>query len=578
MLTMKRTPVLLISVVVAACGAETADVDVAGAPEVTTPVVEKSALTYHTDIRPIVQKHCAGCHAAGQIGPFALNDYESVAAMADVALGAIDGGRMPPWMPDPDCHTFEDERLMPAEDVELLRQWIAEGKREGEPSLGQEEAPAQVAFEPTVTTRIRDPYLPDGNMPDDYRCFIMDVEFDQDSYVLAAQVVPDAGILVHHVLVYAFDPDMVDMVEQADAEEEGPGYTCFGAPFPGADGLVGGNAIQQLQQMGDGGVRFPSQIAGWVPGALPSRANPGEGKRILAGSKLVMQVHYNLLTNLPSPDQTEVQLVLTDEQPEYLTDTVPVAILDFEVEPGDPDAPQSRVFTNYKSEPMVIRAATPHMHLLGSAFNVEVLREDGSEECLVDIPQWDFNWQQQYNLPIGEYVVVQPGEQFRLTCTYDNSAANQPVINGEQVEPGKVGWGEGTLDEMCLLYFELVEPWAPPVVHGGAACAGTETCVAECGDDPSLDCVFSCEQSDMACNACNLQSLVSCAAPCIPKAMPMQACIQSCMMQTATLGGSFGKCMESECGDQYADILSCMDPLVADGKCESELTGCGVEF
>jgi len=49
----------------------------------------------------------------------------------------------------------------------------------------------------------------------------------------------------------------------------------------------------------------------------------------------------------------------------------------------------------------------------------------------------------------------------RLTCRYDNSPDNQPIVNGEQVAPRDVRWGEGTLDEMCLLYMTVEEDGEP---------------------------------------------------------------------------------------------------------------------
>jgi hypothetical protein len=35
-------------------------------------------------------------------------------------------------------------------------------------------------------------------------------------------------------------------------------------------------------------------------------------------------------------------------------------------------------------------------------------------------------------------------------CTWDNSQKNQPVVNGQQISPIDVMWGEGTLNEMCM--------------------------------------------------------------------------------------------------------------------------------
>ena len=54
---------------------------------------------------------------------------------------------------------------------------------------------------------------------------------------------------------------------------------------------------------------------------------------------------------------------------------------------------------------------------------------------------------------------VYPGDSLRLSCTWDNSEANQPVIDGQVAAPHDVQWGEGTTDEMCLgvLYLTAAE-------------------------------------------------------------------------------------------------------------------------
>jgi len=47
-------------------------------------------------------------------------------------------------------------------------------------------------------------------------------------------------------------------------------------------------------------------------------------------------------------------------------------------------------------------------------------------------------------------VTVGPGDTIRVSCTFDNSKADQPVIGAAQLQPRYVLWGEGTTDEMCL--------------------------------------------------------------------------------------------------------------------------------
>ncbi|NND66592.1 MAG: hypothetical protein HKN19_03295, partial [Halioglobus sp.] len=92
-----------------------------------------------------------------------------------------------------------------------------------------------------------------------------------------------------------------------------------------------------------------------------------------------------------------------------------------------------------------------HQHVLGKSTTIELLREDGTEIMLVDIRDWDFDWQDEYFFE--EEIIVHPGDRFRLTCTWDNSASNQQFIDGKQIEPRYTEFGEGTTDEMCVNYF-----------------------------------------------------------------------------------------------------------------------------
>jgi hypothetical protein len=64
-------------------------------------------------------------------------------------------------------------------------------------------------------------------------------------------------------------------------------------------------------------------------------------------------------------------------------------------------------------------------------------RADGSQECLLSIPRWDFNWQSSYSF--AEPIEFHPGDQLHLECEWNNEAGAETV-----------NWGDGTADEMCL--------------------------------------------------------------------------------------------------------------------------------
>lgn len=46
-------------------------------------------------------------------------------------------------------------------------------------------------------------------------------------------------------------------------------------------------------------------------------------------------------------------------------------------------------------------------------------------------------------------VTLAPGDRHRMTCTFDNSPANQPLVNGERKISVDVSWGDASTDEMC---------------------------------------------------------------------------------------------------------------------------------
>lgn len=565
----RNLPLALVALVAFGCDGAPDDTADPGPDAAVDAAPQGDAVTWHAAIAPIVARRCATCHVEDGVAPFPLDGFEAVRTMAPVALASIEAGRMPPWMPDPDCREFEHARLMPADEVALFRRWVEAGTPAGDPETAAPiEVPEPVGFEPTDVARPIEAYVPDGGLDDDYRCFILDAQFPRDAFLTASRVVPDADALVHHVLVYAVGPDEVERLTAADAEEEGPGYTCFGGPFPSGTGDLSGN-----------GAGLPTQIGSWVPGSVPQVFDEGLAVPIEAGSRIVMQVHYNLIGSMTEPDATTLEMRLTETPPDFVVATRPLLIRALDIPAGEPEARNVASFRNYTDRPVVIGGVAGHMHLLGTALRGTVERADGSEECLLDIPAWDFQWQQGYRIPREQWVEVQPGESITLECVYDNSAANQPFVGGEQVAPQDVSWGEGTLDEMCMLYMTLVRPYVPP--SPAEACAPDAACLAACAAEgrPSMDCLVGCAD-DTECVICALRQTVGCggavcAAPF--NAIRGAACFEQCFINTLMIGGDTAACFAEMCGAEYEALAGCLSGVVDSGSCDGAFADvCGI--
>ncbi len=513
--------------------------------------------TWHGEIKQLVAQNCQGCHVEGGGTPFNLDSYEAVRNLAPISLNSMESGSMPPWMPNPDCRHYQDERIMNVGHIAVFKEWIDNDMPEGvetevDQSANSLKSDVLADFgTPTFIAQSSEPYLPDTSAPDDYRCFQVGDVFEEDTFVKATRIIPDATAIVHHVLLYVITPQDVAELEARDAEEDGPGYTCFGGPGIG-------------QSFGP--------VAGWAPGGLPEIAPEGAARYIPAGSKLVMQLHYNVLNGGVIPDQTSVEFYTTDVPPEYEVKATPQAYLGIDIPAGDSASVQVTTFPVATPDLTVIGVA-PHMHSIGTHIRVDMVRADGTEECLVDIPRWDFNWQQTYKFLEDEIIVAQPGDEFRLTCVYDNSESNQPVINGEQLDPRRVTWGDGTLDEMCLNYIHTIAPFEPI----GARCAGLSSCREQCEDPNDFDCVLTCGSAEQACGQCVILGMVQpggCARDeCGAQLRDVGGCFQTCAGQLVA-GGDIAVCLANACPEEYQAFSACMTPAITAGLCDEGIDTC----
>ena len=72
----------------------------------------KGNVTYSNQISRILQARCVGCHRAGEIAPFPLTSYEEAVGWAETIRDVIDDQRMPPWHANPHYGKFtNDARL-----------------------------------------------------------------------------------------------------------------------------------------------------------------------------------------------------------------------------------------------------------------------------------------------------------------------------------------------------------------------------------------------------------------------------------------------------------------------------------
>ncbi|NVB42639.1 monooxygenase [Pseudenhygromyxa sp. WMMC2535] len=408
-----------------------------------------SGLTYWKDTKAILDSRCVGCHAEGEVAPFSLETWEQVENFAPLLAASILDGSMPPWPPVAGCNDYLDERALTEDERETLLIWLDDAYPEGDVADAPPDPEPSTPFEPTISVALPEPYTPSGTL-DDYRCFAIPwpEEITEESFVVAQNTFPDRSELVHHVITFVADPDEAAFYQGLDDAEDGPGYTCFGGP---------GKTDWSARWLG-----------AWVPGAQVMHAPEGTGLRVEPGSLLIVQVHYNLIGGEVGPDQTSIGFELADSVERegayvpvvnygWVLGATPMSIPAgaSEVSHSVSIARDSPIFL-YLTQSLGVGSsvtldlweAALHMHLLGERGHLEVAKSGDEASCLLEIDEWDFNWQGSYQLE--EPVEFGPGDSLELGCVFDNSAENQPIVDGEPKTPEDVGWGDGTFDEMCL--------------------------------------------------------------------------------------------------------------------------------
>ena len=445
------------------------------------PAATAAAPDFARDVAPIVRETCLGCHRDGGIAPFAFRTERDLASRAALIVSALTDERMPPWPPSARSPQYvgQARRTLDRRERETIVRWarsqlVRPGAARHSTPVGAPPTPATAARPGETRLELAMPvaYRPTGanGSTDDYRCFLLDPKLTQDAFVTSARIVPGAASLVHHVILYRVPQASVDEAQALDRRAPGSGWTCFGGP-----GVSGGTSGSPRGLLEDAG-----WIAAWAPGGGADRLRPGTGIAMPAGSRIVMQVHYNLL-NGRRPDRSRAVLTtvpgdrgLTPVETMLLPAPVELACPKGETGPlcdrtaavfdqvdrfgadaavipsgllllcgRDAARPVPGPVSSCDrplGRPVTIQAVGGHMHLLGRSIRVELNPGTPRARLLLEIPRWNFHWQAVYQL--ARPVQAGPGDVLRVTCRHDATLRTG--------EPRYVLWGEGTTDEMCL--------------------------------------------------------------------------------------------------------------------------------
>ncbi len=370
---------------------------------------EGSKVTYSQQISRILRDRCVSCHRNGEIAPFALTTYKQAAGWAETIAEVTHDRRMPPWHASPSYGHFSNDARLNEEEIRLIQEWANAGAPEGNPADLPEPAhyvegwripkPDLIIEMPKTVT------IPaQGTMP--YQNIVVDPKLKHDVWVKASQIRPGNPSVVHHLVVMVLLPD-------------GKGRLSDDSDF----------------------------LAAYSPGMPPRVLPDGLAKFVPAGSRLLLQVHYTP-RGIAQTDRSEVGLVFADPEKvrKQMTSNL-VMNTDLKIPPGESDYTLSA--QNRLGQDSILYSILPHMHLRGKAMRVDAIFPDGKTETLLDVPHYEFEWQNVYVL--AEPRRLPEGTLIRCIARYDNSAGNLSNPDPKVT----VKWGEQTQEEMLVGYLEV---------------------------------------------------------------------------------------------------------------------------
>ena len=383
-------------------------------------VVEKP--TFYKDVLPILQKDCQVCHRenganlGGMVAPMAFSTYQDARPWAKAIAKQAQARTMPPWHASADLHgVFSNERTLDEGSIATLVNWAKAGAPAGDvadapPARDWPSSEGWTIGEPDLVLDMGQKYFVEDDVEDQYINFETEITADMidgPRWLKAVEFRPGSEV-VHHIIA--------------------------------------------------------RPLGGIAPGNDPTVYNDGFGVEVTPGTKIKWQMHYHKEagpgTGVWDKSYAALKFYPADYQPEHVVQNESMGKFDFEIPPGE-DYYEQKVTTTFDRDTLLL-GYTPHMHLRGKYAHYLAKYPDGTEEVLLEVPRYDFNWQTHYEYPApGKKIPA--GTEVVLTMAWDNSAENP-----HNPDPSKtIRYGGPTTDEMMFGFISYADAEPGYTPQGG---------------------------------------------------------------------------------------------------------------
>lgn len=406
-------------------GAEQAIEEILAGKAVSTPMVAASGesvsyatqatVSYSRDVAPVLAEQCATCHREGGVAPFAMDSHTMVQGWSPMIREVLMTKRMPPGQIDGHIGEFINDRLVNDSDVRNIIAWVEAGApKDGDSDLLTDLVwpESKWAFgEPDLILDIPPTTVP----PTGNGVFVnVDVEFDMptDRWLRGSQIIAGDRSVLHHT------------VNRLDYPEE----------------------IGKARGFLQGTPKDKASITAYIPGDTPDLNPPNTGGLVKAGSVLALNMHYTPNgRETVDNSQLGVWFYPEGEVPEERMSGQCACIFPntwTTIPPNNPAFEQTATITIEKDAN--IHSYLPHMHFRGKYMRFYADYPDGTQEELINVAKYNYNWQLSYTYEEPKFVPA--GTKITAVAAWDNSSQNPANPNPDRA----VDWGNESWDEMMF--------------------------------------------------------------------------------------------------------------------------------
>jgi len=365
-------------------------------------------VTFTKDVAPILYKSCVECHRPTMFAPMSLLSYDEVRPWARAIRQKVTKREMPPWSADQPQGFFKNDPRLSQQEIDTIVKWVDGGAVRG----NDRDLPKAPQFaegwtigKPDQIFTMTEPFqIPaEGTIP--YQYIRIPTHLSEDKWIQAIEIRPGNRAVVHHVIANA------QPAGGAASDEQVAGRVGLGGITPNKPGVT---------------------------------TEPGVARRLPASAEIILQMHYTT-NGVATSDQTSVGVIYAKQPPKQMLSGGNVLQIGFAIPPGA-DNHEVKNSTVLNADTKLV-AMTPHMHMRGKDMTYVAHYPDGTQETLLSVPKWNFEWQITYEL--AQPKILPKGTRLEVIAHFDNSAKN--LFNPDPT--ATVRWGDQTWEEMMIGFF-----------------------------------------------------------------------------------------------------------------------------